>query len=578
MYDVTAYYKTHFDGINIPGNIELLEQMEKKTFPAIDILQDRALTSVTIRANTEQTENIDYVKIGSSYYFAVPHQTSPDVCVLSLDLDALLTMGGAENVEILDGYTERHHVASDEFGAYRENDPMLSPNRPLEIVSAGILEPTGTGGDKVVVQSTCNLYVQSTKKTGTVYTGTDEGGQEITVTVPGVAGLKTIAHPNFTKCSVSIPGISGTKTTELPGTQLYDGSDDTIIDGINKLRGLGQESCILNQYILPTGYTSGDSDNTGTYDAISGKKGELSTGLPYVYTTVKNQRLLYGENNDYVIISPSTGNSAKFCPEDIFHTGDAAPVVSWFSDPRPDGKPYYRFKYYRGTDANFLENCITGLTWQNAPLVYTDKSGNILDTFRFETDQSYTKRRSEQTVGKTRRSVLSRGIDLGKSLVSGVLDRDIGTAASGIKNALDFSADTATQYQGYEQAAASKIAEYGFSQTIVSPEINFPRSESIRDFVGNGVFVYRLRYHSIDIQRLDKILTMYGYRTTDALEKSHFTNRQYFNFVQCSSVSIGGDYPMYIRERAAQQLTGGVRVWHVKPNAGYYTTGNPVKS
>lgn len=578
MYDVTAYYKTGFDGINIPGSIQLLEQMEKKTFPAINVLQDRALTSVTIRANTEQTENIDYVKIGSAYYFAVPHQSSPDVCVLSLDLDGLLTMGGAENVEILDGYTERHHVASDEFGVYREPDPMLSPNRPLEIVSAGILEPSGTGNDKTIVQSTCNLYAQANQKDGVVYTGADEGGQTISVAVPKVAGLKTIAHPNFTSCSVAIPGINGTKTSELPGTQLYDGKNDTITKGINSVRGLGQESCILNQYIIPDGYSLGDPDNTGTYDGIAGKKGELATGLPYVYAAVKNQRLLYGENNDYVIISPASGNSATFSPEDIYHAGDTAPTVAWFADPRPDGKPHYRFKYYRGTDASFLENCITGLTWQNAPLVYTDKSGNILDTFRFNTDQDYTKRRSEATVGKTQRNLLSRGVQLGKDLVAGVLDRDLGRAVSGLKTAMDVSGDTATQYQGYERDSVSKISEYGFEQTVIAPEIHFPRSESIRDFVGNGVMVYRLRYHQVDLTRLDKILTMYGYRTTDVLEKSFFTNRQYFNFVQCSSVSLGGDFPMYIRERAAQQLTGGVRVWHVKPNASYYTSGNPVKA
>lgn len=578
MYDVTAYYKTGFDGINIPGNVQLLEQMEKNTFPAINVLQDRALTSVTIRANKGQTENIDYVKIGSAYYFAVPHQSSPDVCVLSLELDALLTMGGAENVEILDGYTERHHVAADEFGAYREPDPMLSPNRPLEIASAGILEPSGTGKDKTIVQSTCNLYVQGRKQGGVVYTGTDEGGQAISVTVPEVAGLKTVKHPDFTKCSVSIPGSNVVVVSELPGTQLYDGKNEDIIKGINRLRGLGQESCILNQYIIPDGYTTGDPDSTGTYDGISGKKSELQTALPFAYATVKNQRLLYGANNDYVIISPASGNSAHFCPEDIYHAGDTAPSVSWFADPRPDGKPYYRFKYYRGTEANFLENCITGLTWQNAPLVYTDKSGNILDTFRFETDQSYTRRRAEINTGKTQRQIMRQGASLGGGLLQTVLGGNRGAGVTGIGSALDFAADTAEQYTGYEQEGVNKISDYGIEQTVVTPEIHFPRSESIRDFVGNGVMVYRLRYHPVDLTRLDKKLTMYGYRTTDVLEKSFFTNRQYFNFVQCSSVSLGGDFPMYIRERAAQQLTGGVRVWHVKPNANYYTSGNPVKA
>ena len=578
-YNVRCYKNTGFNPLNLPDSPALLVQMTFEDFPAIDILQDQALASVTIRATKSQTENIDYVKIGNYYYTCVPHMTSPDVCTLSLELDCLMSMGGVSNLIILDGITERHHTATDSFGEYREPDGMLVPNRPLEIVSAGIIEPAPTDTERIFVQSSVDLPKQGEQTAGTTYTGTDEAGNTITVTVPDVVTVE-----ESTKVNVLVPGLSetGGRVTDLPGTKLFDGTNAKVTKGISGTRKLGLEASILNQYRIPSGYASGLPSDDGDFSLIIGgssrSTGALATGLPYQYATVKNQRLLYGDNNDYVIVSPASGNAATFCPEDIYHEGDTAPTVSWFTDPRPDGKPFYRFTWYRGSNATFVENCIPGLTWQNAPLVYTDKSGSTLDSFRFETDQRYTAQAAEMNVASTKREIAVQQARTTGGILGGVLGFNMEGLGNSLKETQDFASETARKYQQYERTGVEKIFDYGVSQTVVVPQINFPRSESIRDFIGNGVMVYRLRYHPVDLTRLDKKLTMYGYKTTDVLEKSFFTNRQYFNFVLCQSVSLGGNFPLYIREGAARQLEGGVRIWHVKPDTTYYTTGNPIKS
>ena len=579
QYTVRCYKNTGFNRSNLPDTPALLETMQFEDFPAIDILQNRAISSVTIRATNSQTQNIDYVKIGDMYYTSVPTMTSPDVCTLSLELDALLSMGGASNLVILDGITERHHTATDGFGEYREPDAMLVPNRPLEIASAGIIEPPAGDTERIIVQSSIDLPAQGEQKTGTTYTGTDEGGQTITVTVPDVVTVN-----ESTKINVIIPGMSETagRITDLPGTKLFDGSNAKVKKGISGTRKLGLEASILNQYRIPSGYASGVPSDDGDFGTVIGGSsratGSLPTGLPYQYATVKNQRLLYGDHNDYVIVSPASGNSATFCPEDIYHEGETAPTVSWFTDPRPEGKPFYRFTWYRGSNATFVENCIPGLTWQNAPLVYTDKSGSTLDAFRFETDQQYTARRAENNIMQTQKQVIEQGTRLGLDITKSIVGKFNPSVARGTLDTVDFAAGVSNQYLGYEQSGVEKIFDYGAEQTVVTPQINFPRSESIRDFIGNGVLVYRLRYHPVDLVRLDRKLTMYGYKTTDVLEKSFFTNRTYFNFVLCQSVSLGGNFPLYMREAAARQLEGGVRIWHVKPDPGYYSTGNPIKT
>ena len=75
--------------------------------------------------------------------------------------------------------------------------------------------------------------------------------------------------------------------------------------------------------------------------------------------------------------------------------------------------------------------------------------------------------------------------------------------------------------------------------------------------------------------RIDKLLTMYGYKKTKALEATDFSNRQYFNYVE-AAVSVG-NLPRWWADGISAQLANGVRIWHVKPNSSYYAN-NPVAS
>lgn len=136
-----------------------------------------------------------------------------------------------------------------------------------------------------------------------------------------------------------------------------------------------------------------------------------------------------------------------------------------------------------------------------------------------------------------------------------------------------------TQYniQGYGLKRKSELADLYINNVVQVPTVQIPyNTDILRDFYDNGVLLYRYLYNSADVTRIDKLLTMYGYKHAKALERSDFTNRTYFNFVSCQTVSIGGN-PAWINEGAAEQLKAGVRVWHTAPNTSYYTN-NPVAS
>ena len=116
------------------------------------------------------------------------------------------------------------------------------------------------------------------------------------------------------------------------------------------------------------------------------------------------------------------------------------------------------------------------------------------------------------------------------------------------------------------------------SGNIVAPDLRFAMSETLRDFRGNGCIVYRYRPQSSDIAKLDKVLTMYGYKDTEPLagNESYLTNRAKFNYIKATGVSVAGNKPKWLRDGVAMQLSVGTRIWHVKPNSAVYTDGSNV--
>ena len=113
------------------------------------------------------------------------------------------------------------------------------------------------------------------------------------------------------------------------------------------------------------------------------------------------------------------------------------------------------------------------------------------------------------------------------------------------------------------------------SNYAVAPEINFPVSEGIRDYVGNTCIVYRYKFTENDAHRIDKILTMYGYKHTTPIEPSLLTNRSKFNYIEAKGVTIkNAGVPKWLRDAVGAQFASGVRFWHVPIDTSAYTDGS----
>lgn len=607
--DCTIYTNTGFNAVNIPDSIAVLNTSATSVYTttALDSLQSRFLSSITVSTTWENIKNADYCCVDDFYYFINGiTMTSHDVARLSLVPD-FITSAGVKNLNFIDGITERVHVpkSSDTYGAYNEADPLISPAQPLKVeVSSQLFDVYSTTSTEAfeihVVESSINLYVLGQFVTGntlTAKTFTDTDGSN-SVTVPSVPYVTSEQA-----CTFSLGGDSFA-TTSSTATALFNPDDETVQAGMQCARDLGIENAIIAQYTLKAQqftysfYGSGSLTDPATpiYQTISARTDLTHTmdavTMKFVYSSsVKNLRALYGANNKFGLLSAS-GDSAEFNPEDIYN-GDTAPTVSAVADGRYQGKPYFSFRYFHGMDKNekplfFFFNCVGGMEWRNLPLMFVSKSGNIQDAYNFQSERreannTHNFENARYEIGQAQNIIsgvtggvqsIADGIGSNKAAagaVSGIFGA-FGSGSNTILSGVSSEASQANYNRNYAEQSARELYNFGYSQSVVTPTIMFPyQTPSIRDFLGNGVTVYRYYLSDTDLIRIDKLLTAYGYKFTKFLEASDLTNRAHFNYVKVNGVSVSNNLPNWWKDGISDQFRNGVRVWHVKPSITYIT-------
>lgn len=600
-YNCRLYFNSGFNSSNIPDSPALLNSVNFLDVPALEIMQDKFLSEIRVKAKWEDIQECDYLRLmnttnNKQWFYsieAIAMQAS-DCAVLSVIPDFITSIGGVANLKIIDGITERVHVTDDSFGKYTEPDPLTAPAEPLQIskVWVQISDEAYT-----LIESSLDIPMQMNETKGTTYTDTDtETGETVTVVVPSI--VTDYVLDNFQtqfKLSENDKTIAqGTKIYNLSNGSVASGATHTVAQtikaGLNRLRALGVESAIISQVKIPSAYVElnesgvaviGENYSWSIVRQITGKWTENNIDIPYSYTEAKNNRLNYGEFTKYGIISTS-GESCEYDAEEIIEVGSTTPHIKKVGDPRPTGKPYFRFKTVNGdsSELGFFRNCISGLPWKNVPLVYREASGNALNTMRYENSKVVSTEAYQYGTAQNELARFKNVTDATMGVVSNLLNANLGGAVSSLYNPLFTGVNLEIQ-QMYRTNTANisrrnELSELAIANNVVTPTVNFPmNAEFMRDFYGNGVLVYRYIYSQNDINRIDKLLTMYGYKFSKPLELSDFTNREKFNFVLSRNVTLTG-FSKWLNNGLSEQIANGVRVWHVLPDNSYYTN-NPVK-
>lgn len=619
-FNCRVYKNSGYNSVNIPDTPTLLDAGDYTDVNALDILQDRFLNSIRVKATWETVRDADYCRLtynNWTWYYSVEsvQMRATDVAELTILPDYINSVGGISALtnNILDGITERVHVSDDNYGEYQTDDSLLTPAEPLKINMAWFNTAESISARRTVIEATVNPIYTAKAKKNEVYT--DDTGS-YSVCVP-----QTVENEFTTDYY-----IDTTQSTYSPGTCLYpfynvdsetqEESETGLNSSLAALRSLGLEQTIISEVALPSKFIDIETTKVTSsiytdaeYYYISKATGKditiNTTGLDYVNTTAQNNLINYSGYCKYGIVS-AAGESAEFNPDDIYDSSVTSPNVRCISDPHTNGKPYYRFETVNGDNSvsGFWRNCIAGMQWKQIPLIFTGASGSALNTLKFQNSQNianinYNREvtglnlEGQQAVANYAMSLPSQIFNvIGSAFTAVNPATSMGAAVTGAGGAVSgmlqsysnahFNAarvDNSLNYaqKGYAAARKSELTDLAINNNVVVPTVNFPyNSDVIRDTYGNGVLIYRYYYSDNDIARIDKLLTMYGYKHSKPLEQSDFTNRQYFNFVECNNITVKG-FPRWINDGIADQLKAGVRIWHVAPDTAYYTN-NPVKT
>lgn len=602
MWKLTLYKNTGMNSVNTVDKPSRLAKADAVVLPVLDILQGEFLTSINVKATRQQVKDVDFLALqdestNDTFFYSVESftSTSVDVQTLFITMDALLTLefliGGIENITILDGITERHHVKTDDdvYGAFTEEDPLLVPSQEL-----GFNEEYAYN-DKddtlhTIIQSTAQLRQTGASSKSVTYT---DGTNKVTVPSPAVP----VPVGKETLCEF---GADWSAVYKMAGTQLWDYNTAGTKEGLDKLRGLGiEQGSIYASYSIPETSFQKTENADGHIDVMSGTKYEVTLNINITrgMAGIRNMRVFYGSINTIELISVASGMRMSFKPEDLAKVieGTYQPLtLVRITDPRPSGRPYFQFKYFKGIDqtqAGFFANAVAGATWANAPIVYDQASGSQLNEIRYNTTMEGMTLAGQQQIDRMnydlqrqQRGMLIGTINNAASIISGAATGNGVNIVSGVQNQLSSIynyTENVSQAQfnkaqldeTYAYNSRKELMNLKINNTIVAPDLHFPNSETIRDFLGNGVYVVQYTPVPSDLFKLDKILTMYGYKNTKPLAAEDFTSRSRFNYVQAHGVTIGGNVPKWLREAAAAQISAGVRVWHKLPDVRDYTEG-----
>ena len=622
MLQVRLYFDTGFDGVNIPATPDLLDNGDfvYEDVPAVDLLQRKGLGRLTIKRKYGYTEglysdvtrysrtleSVDYIKItgtpegnntlGAVYYSVLGvEMNAPDTATLTILEDFITTAGGFARLKFNSGFITRRSGSNVTFGHKRKMpDEYLTCAYPM-VYSSKLV------GDNARPDRTYTLI-------------------ESTIDLTRGAEVKVVTDPNDPNNAVSVPTmrpITGTTTYEMgtninneisadvvpnpTGARIYRVSPGGTIElGVNNARALGLEKSILSQYTVPQDMVLFSFDATS--NTVRGRKKSFAA-LHILPTNIDLSRInttIYQIAREGLI--GASGERIEFSAAELYlekqFTGEEfTPRVIRVVDPRPEGRPYYRFAKISDkitfapsdfADADidnhyFRDYSVAGAKWVKLPFMFTEISGIDILEQKFKNTRRVEERQFsgqdkllEQAFALTRLSesggYVGGGLNLIGSAISNIAsawgeNAQLGKAAGGAVSmggqALGFMGSHAAHMAAtnmtdiarenalglYSLQRDKELYDYGVQITNVVPEVvNTGDTNFMRDITQNKVVVYKIAPDERDVSRLNKILKMFGEKDFTAIE----TSDDVWSL-------IGGRYFKYVRIQGAQICTNNPR-------------------
>lgn len=613
---ITVYFNTGFNGIDIPASAAVLQSASKKTYSDVYYMrEDIDKPQIRIKDTYENLCAVDYCSIttsrGTSYYFASPAALTKGVTLLSLDLDALLTMGGAPNLTYISGWQERGHIAKSDdtlFGNVAAEEWV--PSEPLEATGTTTLIPsTSVQNDYDIIISNIDMSALGQDHTADVQSVIEgvDSNDDVVMYFPSIKApsVKT----SFTLWDYIANATHG---YSIPATCAYNANNQTVREGLQKLYSCGQLQ-LQASYKIPKEYldnTPTESGNTGYISNINGVHVTTGlTGMPFLYSqsgyTPKNKKV-FATYRNYTLVNIGSGDMITKKPEELYDGQLTYPSVNIWADPTSTGKPYARFAYIKGSPLQWFDN-VKGLQWANSQMVMEGASGSMWNSIntafanqQLEWSKAMNGYQSAMATAHNKLSVaqeeLNYSVASGKQQIQGArqlagfdifgagnttIDA-IATNASHQYNMENLRLNEEMQKNQADYANTKIQAEINQnaigllrSNNVVAPTISFTPEQNLGLYGYNYFVVYQTVKSYNDLVSEDMYYQRYGYNGLHRpLTGQCFNERDYYSYVQAYDVNLKGasEFGLRVRTKAIAQLNRGVRVWKVLPDASYYET------
>ena len=387
-------------------------------------------------------------------------------------------------------------------------------------------------------------------------------------------------------------GTITAKALNLPNVGYFDGDDSTVQRGISILHECGVEDAILDQYLIPREYVDDMGiGNTGgrIYLESPNSNGIFSVDtLKYKYGnyTPRNNKVFSGSTNAYTLFAKANADNESYNPENLYlqnTSPQTEPMFRMIADLRKTGGAMCMPLSLNNNIKNWYTNFVKEMEFQTAPINFQVASGSTISNALMGLKLNTQKAKFQEDYPLDGNNyneafdILGQGVRAGSAIAGGAVQMANGNLISGGGNVLGGFLDLGVAdltYDAYQDLASKRKATYkaqvseekigmDLKNTYVAPQIKFQQSQTLRELVGNGFIIIKYQMSDEDLERCDRLLTMYGYRHSKVLEKTDLTNRPDFNYIEAGEVHITTNVgvPKWVREGAEDQLVG-VRLWH----------------
>lgn len=623
--DITLYFGTLFDTINVPYRTSMIEEQATRIveYKGQMTWSDKDLTVIRLNVpNCNDLTGCQFVKIHDTqrgnavlkdfwYEFLGYSPVSKKAVEVGLQFDSLLTFG-INNIDKITGVMNRWTVGTDTPFAYTNSQEPISRISDLKYSYTRIIPVDTDDATKNKTHTIVGFpYDMSHKPTVTTVFDAEAGLVAEDYAIP----VTKLAKPTTWRVEEEPqePGSNPTRHDFKDGLRYYvwdDHSDPLTADiqeNYSAMVGWKMDVSPVAYTLPPSSRYSITNNEQGEPKGISefvGTAKDIVTGLPLTEGTYNNAKtgevgLFYTLYNEY------TGDSVTVANEDLKST-----VVRLSCNPYVNGCFSARFRGYLDDD-NGYSGWVRSCGWQPATIAGRVGAGVTLNDFNLKASQSTFTLSSRQSFETAQLNYRRNRDDIDAGELKNVVGTVGGVALAGATGGLSatvsggyalnsagglFDAERNRQwnYKSFRQQRDHIAETEALQLSLLNArgDINAQTPPAVK-FAQNDIYsahsydfvIRKTSLSTLDRNRLDQFLTAYGYNVDGMMiaDPTYLNARKYFTFIQARDVRVyshtfiadtlieGFDTQRDI----ARRFEVGLRIWQGIPNFDYTINNTP---